>query len=253
MTLKEKIIKTFIKLKQNLSYSFLALIFKCYSAKHCQRIFYNTVKMLSICLKAAIPWPLREEIRRNIPECFESFEDVRVVLDCTEVFIQRPAELCCQILTYSYYKSAQTCKIVTGVSPAGNITFVSKSYGGQATDSSIFQQSDLIHLLEPGDAIMVDRGFLIDEVCQINRWKCVRPPFLKDKNQFSKEESILTAKIAKARVHVERSNQCIKTFKILGSVMPVALVPILEDIFIIIFATINMSSPILSDSKFMKM
>lgn len=86
---------------------------------------------------------------------------------------------------------------------------------------------------------MVDRGFLINEVCEVNRWKCVRPPFLKDKKQFSKEESILTAKIAKARVHIERSNQRIKTFKILGSIMPMALVPIIEDIFIIICATIN--------------
>lgn len=34
--------------------------------------------------------------------------------------------------------------------------------------------------------------------------------------------------------------------------MPVQLVPILEDIFKVICATINMSSPILSDSKFME-
>ena len=253
MSLKERVIMTFVKLKQNLSYSFLALIFKCYSAKHCQRIFSDTVKMLSLCLKPAIPWPSREEIRRNMPECFESFEDVRVVLDCTEIFIQRPAELCCQILTYSHYKSGQTCKIMTGVSPAGNITFISKCYGGRATDAAIFKESELIRLLEPGDAVMVDRGFLIDEVCEVNRWKCIRPPFLKDKKQFSKEESILTARIAKARVHIERSNQRIKTFKILGSVMPVALVPLIEDICTVVCAVINMSSPILSDSKFMEL
>lgn len=99
---------------------------------------------------------------------------------------------------------------------------------------------------------MVDRGFLIDEVCEINRLKCIRPPFLKDKKQFSKAESILTSKIATARVHIERSNQRIKTFKILGSTMPVKLVPLLEDIFTIVCATINMSSPILSDKNFMK-
>lgn len=52
---------------------------------------------------------------------------------------------------------------------------------------------------------MVDRGFLIDQEFEMNRWKCIRPPFLKDKPQFSHEESVLTAKIASARVHVERS------------------------------------------------
>lgn len=63
---------------------------------------------------------------------------------------------------------------------------------------------------------MVDQGFLIDELCEINRWKCIRPPFLKEKKQFTKAESILTSKIAAARVHVERSNQRIKSFKIVG-------------------------------------
>ncbi|EFN63684.1 hypothetical protein EAG_13058, partial [Camponotus floridanus] len=174
------------------------------------------------------------------------------------IFIQKPANLCCQIITYSHYKGSQTCKIMTGVSPAGNITYIIKPYGGRVTDSTIFQQSDLIKLLEPNDAVMVDRGFLIDEVCEINRLKCIRPPFLKDKKQLSKAESILTSKIATASpystkrpkdvlktVHIERSNQRIKTFKILGSVMPVKLVPILEDIFTVVCATINMSSPIL--------
>jgi len=252
MNTRDRVIMTYMKLKQNVSYSLLAIIFNCYSAKHCQRVFYNTVKILSKCLKPAIPWPSREEILKNLPQCFEGFEDVRVILDCTEIFIQKPANLCCQIITYSHYKGSQTCKIMTGVSPAGNITYISKPYGGRVTDSTIFQQSDLIKLLEPNDAVMVDRGFLIDEVCEINRLKYIRPPFLKDKKQLSKAESILTSKIVTARVHIERSNQRIKTFKILGSTMPVKLVPILEDIFTVVCATINMSSPILSDKNFMK-
>ncbi|EFN73369.1 hypothetical protein EAG_08831, partial [Camponotus floridanus] len=245
MNTRDRVIMTYMKLKQNVSYSLLAIIFNCYSAKHCQRVFYNTVKILNKCLKPAIPWPSREEILKNLPQCFEGFEDVRVILDCTEIFIQKPANLCCQIITYSHYKGSQTCKIMTGVSPAGNITYIIKPYGGRVTDSTIFQQSDLIKLLEPNDAVMVDRGFLIDEVCEINRLKCIRPPFLKDKKQLSKAESILTSKIATARFHIERSNQRIKTFKILGSIMPVKLVPTLEDIFTVVCATINMSSPIL--------
>ena len=64
--------------------------------------------------------------------------------------------------------------------PAGNICYVRKLYGGRFSDTAIFQQRDLLKLLEPGDAIMVDKGFLIDEVRQKNRWKYIRPPFLKD-------------------------------------------------------------------------
>lgn len=33
---------------------------------------------------------------------------------------------------------------MTGVSSAGNITYVSKVYGGRVNDSAIFDQSDLL-------------------------------------------------------------------------------------------------------------
>ena len=250
MNTRDRVIMTYMKLKQNLSYSFLAICFSCYSSKHCQRVIHDTIKILSKCLKAAIPWPSRQEISKNKPKCFEGFESVRIVLDCTEISIQHPANLCCQVITYSHYKGQNTAKVMTGVSPAGNITYLSEVYGGRATDSIIFEQSSLIKLLEPGDGVMVDRGFLIDEVCGKNEWKCIRPPFLRQKKQFTKEESLLTAKIAAARVHIERSNQRIKAFKILGSTLPSTLVPLIEDIFTVICGTVNMSAPILSDSKF---
>lgn len=250
MDIQDKILMTFVKLKQNLSYRALAIIFNCYTAVHCKRVFYDTVKILSDCLEIAVPWPTREEICKNLPQCFEGFENVRIVLECTEIFIQRPKNLCRQIITYSSYKKTQTAKLMTGVSPAGNITFISLVYGGRASDTAIFSQSILFKLLEPGDGIMVDKGFLIDEACAKNGWKLIRPPFLQAKKQFNKAESMLTSRIAKARVHVERSNQRIKTFKIVGTRMPGELLPILEDIFKVICATINMSSPIMSDSKF---
>ncbi|XP_026668212.1 uncharacterized protein LOC108623597 [Ceratina calcarata] len=251
MNTRDRVIMTYVKLKQNISYDFLAVLFDCYSSKHCQHIVDEMIKILSKCLKTAIPWPSREEISKNLPKCFEGFENVRVVLNCTEIFIQHPANLCCQALTYSHYKNSDTIKVMTGVSPAGNITFVSKMYGGRATDSDIFHQSDLIKLLEPGDGVMVDRGFLIDEVCRVNKWKCIKPPFLKDEKQFTKEESLLTSKIAAARVHIERLNERMQTFKILGSSMPSTLVPLAEDIFTVICGTINMSAPILNDDEFM--
>lgn len=97
---------------------------------------------------------------------------------------------------------------------------------------------------------MVDKGFTIDNECLANNWKCYRLPFLKEKRQFSKLEAILTSKIAKARVHVERSNQRIKNFKIMGETMPSNLIPVVEDIFLVICATVNFSSPILKDDKF---
>lgn len=141
---------------------------------------------------------------------------------------------------------------MTGVTPGGIISYFTKSYGGRHLDTALFEQSDLMTLLEPGDAVMTDRGFLIEEICARNNWKLIRPPFMKDKNQLSKDEAILTSKIAKARVHVERSNQRMKAFAILGETMSVKLVPELHKMLTVVCATVNLSSPIFKDDKFMK-
>lgn len=252
LSVQDKVLMTYVKLKQNMSYASLSIMFNCCTAKQCQRIFTDMIHILSKCLIVAIPWPSEEEISRNLPQCFEDFKDVRVVLDCTEIFLQKSKNLCCQLNTYSHYKSTYTCKFLTGVTPAGNISFISKPYGGRASDKAIFEQSNLKNLLQPGNAVMVDRGFLIDDMCQINGWKCIRPPFLKNKKQFTKSEAILTSKIACARVHIERSNQRIKAFQIVGSRLSVNLVPLLEEIFTVICATVNLNSPILKDGTFIQ-
>lgn len=252
MSLKDKILMTFVKLKQNCTYEFLAVLFRNYTPRHCIRVVEETISLLSACFRKAVPWPSKEEVSRNLPLCFEAFKNVRVVLDCTEIKIQNPPNLCCELLTYSHYKHGKTVKIMTGVTPAGNISFVSQAFGGRASDKQIFEQSGIVKLLEPGDDVMVDRGFLIDDICEFNKLRVIRPPFLKGKKQFTKSEAVVTADIAKARVHIERSNQRIKNFRILSDTLPSHLIPMIDDIFIIICGTVNLSSPILDDSKFMQ-
>ncbi|XP_044010825.1 uncharacterized protein LOC122854324 [Aphidius gifuensis] len=133
MSTREQIIMTYMKLKHNASYALLSLIFKAYSERHCQRVFKKMICILSKCLpKLAIRWPSREQNSRNMPKCFENFEDVIVIVDCTEIHIQVLPNLCCQLLTYSHYKGYNTFKFMTGVSPSGTITFISKAYGGSS-------------------------------------------------------------------------------------------------------------------------
>ncbi|XP_046736570.1 uncharacterized protein LOC124405587 [Diprion similis] len=249
-TVQEQILMTYIKLKQNASYALLAIFSRMYSAQSCKRIFLRMLDVLSRVLRVAIPFPSKTEISRNIPTCFEGFEDVRVVLDCTEIFLQKPKNLCCQILTYSFYKGTYTVKFMTGVTPAGMISFISKPYGGRSSDKAIFVESNLLEKLQANDAVMVDKGFLIDDICKKNDLKLIRPPFLKKQKQFSSVDACLTAKIAKARVHIERANQRLKTFKILGDKLPSKLASKIEQIFTIICGTVNIGSPILKNNKF---
>ncbi|XP_029835232.2 uncharacterized protein LOC115319400 [Ixodes scapularis] len=165
--------------------------------------------------------------------------------------ISQPKCLQCRINTYSHYKKGYTIKYVIGVSPGGLVTHVSQGYGGRASDEAIFQQSNLVSQLLPGiDHVMVDKGFLIEDVCESCLIEVIRPPFLQQK-QLSKAEALRTKKIATARVHVERAIQRIKIFKILSQKMPWSMVPLADDIVCIAAALVNLSKPILVDKRFM--
>lgn len=99
---------------------------------------------------------------------------------------------------------------------------------------------------------MTDKGFMIEDECLLNNLKLIRPPFLRDQEQFEKEDAIITAKIASARVHVERTIQRIKIFQILKKRYPFNRLDDLDNVMTIITGLVNLSSPILADTRFVK-
>ena len=59
---------------------------------------------------------------------------------------------------YSQYKSRWTHKVLLGCAPSGEITFISKGFGGRVTDSELTVKSGFVRLVEPGDTIMADKA-----------------------------------------------------------------------------------------------
>jgi hypothetical protein len=71
---------------------------------------------------------------------------------------------------------------MTVVTPAGLICYVSPAYGSRTSDKAIFEKSGLLDKLDMHhDEIMVDKGFLIDNICDNFGIKLIRPPFLRKK------------------------------------------------------------------------
>ena len=68
---------------------------------------------------------------------------------------QRPAHAC--------FKNTNTYKVLIGISPSGIITFVSKLYAGSISDKELTCCSGVMDLLQPGDSVMADRGFDIQD------------------------------------------------------------------------------------------
>jgi hypothetical protein len=60
--------------------------------------------------------------------------------DCTEIFVQTPSSLENQSQTYSNYKSHSTFKALVGISTTGAVVFISKLWGGSASDVEITRQ-----------------------------------------------------------------------------------------------------------------
>ena len=66
-----------------------------------------------------------------MPKCFkDAYPSTRVILDATEICIQKPTLPEFQQMTFSNYKNKNTYEVLIGISPSGAITFVSKVYSG---------------------------------------------------------------------------------------------------------------------------
>ena len=50
------------------------------------------------------------------------------------------------------------------IMPGSTISFISGSYEGSISDRRLVELSGLLKLLEPGDEIMADKGFLIQDL-----------------------------------------------------------------------------------------
>lgn len=107
-----------------------------------------------------ITWPSRELIDLHMPAQFKDlYPTTRVIIDCTELFIETPSSLNIQSSTWSSYKHHNTFKGLVGISPTGACIFVSRLYTGGISDQEITRCSGILDLVKPGDAVMADKGF----------------------------------------------------------------------------------------------
>uniref|UniRef100_A0A672SEE2 THAP-type domain-containing protein n=1 Tax=Sinocyclocheilus grahami TaxID=75366 RepID=A0A672SEE2_SINGR len=162
------------------------------------RIIKTWVNFLYTLLGAVGIWMSPEDIRATMPSVFGKYSDTQVIVDCTELKCQTPSSLLLQSEMFSRYKSHTTLKGMIGVSPHGAVTFVSSLYSGAVSDKELFRQSGIIPLLDKDMAVMVDKGFRINDLVPC---KVYRPPFLTKKSQLSHEEVLVTQDIPRLRIH----------------------------------------------------
>lgn len=124
------------------------------------------------------------------------------------------------------------------------VSIVSRLWGGNASDRYIVQNDDLIPKLSPGDVIMADKGFTIDDLLPANIGLNV-PPRVSTKSQMSSSEFFKTAHIASARIVVEMKMEQVKNIQILHSVLPLSEAHLAEQTTVTCVSLTNLLPPLL--------
>jgi hypothetical protein len=78
-------------------------------------------------------FPLKGCYCAHFANIVRRFTNIRCIIDCTEVFIERAASLSMQGQTFSNYKHHNTVKFLVAITPNGCICFVSKAWGGRTS------------------------------------------------------------------------------------------------------------------------
>ncbi|KAM7296420.1 uncharacterized protein ISCGN_021579 [Ixodes scapularis] len=246
MSVEQQVLLTLMKLRLGLVYGDLSRRFGV-SVSTVGNIFRAMLATLGRILRNVVVWLSKETIFRNVPQSFEEngFAGTTCILDCTEVFLQRPKKLLARAQTYSSYKGHNTVKFLVAIAPHGSVMFVSKVYGGRASDKHIVRDSGIISYFQHGDQVMADRGFSLDPEMEAKGVVLNVPAFTRGKLQLSEREVTETRRIASVRIHVERAINRIKSYRILKQALPIQHRKVANEIVYVCAGLCNLKGPLI--------
>jgi len=230
-SLQDQIVLTLFKLRQNHDFQVIAGTIGL-NPKTVSGYFHKWINIMYHKLRFLVKMQDRDHIFDTIPNHFRSeFPKITSIIDCFEIRCESPEKLRLKAQLYSNYKKHSTIKILISCSPTGSINFVSKAWGGRASDKTIVLESgfDKHTFHNPGDQILADRGFDLKEEFNIgSRSTLIVPAFKRMRKQLTSLDVEETRKIAHVRIHIERVICELRNrYKILGEgggTMPLTLV-----------------------------
>ena len=153
LTIFQQILLVIMKLRLNCDELDLAYRFGV-SQSTVSRVFNRWIYIMAQRLCRLIHWPSKDEVKMSMPQTFKKFYGRCIcILDCKEIFIERPTDLVARSQTWSNYKHHNTIKVLIAITPPGTISFLSKAWGGRASDKYNTEQCGIFENLLPGDII----------------------------------------------------------------------------------------------------
>ena len=179
-----------------------------------------------------IKWPEKEQLWKTMPNCLCARYGTKVVaiVDCYEIKIETPSHLVAKSATWLQYKHANTAKVFISMCPQGVTTFVSCAWGGRISDKHLTVNCGFLSKLLPGDIVLADRGFDIDEDVARMQATLQIPAFTCGCVQLSPQYLEKTRQLGNVRIHIERVIGATRQrYSILMSCIPIDFVKPKED------------------------
>lgn len=223
LTQFQEFVLTLMKLRLDCPLKDLAFRFGI-SITTVSRVFAKWLTIMDVKLRSLIKWPDRESLWKTMPQCFRaSFgKNVAVILDCFEIFIERPSGLLTRASTWSSYKHHNTAKVLLGITPQGTVSYVSDAWGGRVSDKHLTESCGILRCLLPGDVVLADRGFDIADSVGMMQARLHIPAFTRGKSQLNSLEVEDTRTIANVRIHVEHVIGVVRQkYSILRGTLPI--------------------------------
>jgi hypothetical protein len=205
LCIEDQFLLTLIKFRTHPTNKELSISFGI-SEKQVSNVFITWTNFMYYQWKEVDWWPSRSLVSYYTPADFcAKFPKTRLIIDGTEFPIQKPKQPVVQQATFSTYKNRNTMKILVGITPGGLVSYVSEAYGGATSDRQAVERSTLTQICDPGDEIMADKGFNVEDLFLPYQVTINMPTFFKKKNRMSGETVKKDRKISSKRVHIERA------------------------------------------------
>ena len=144
LSLFQQLMLVLMKLRLNVGDQDLAFRFSV-NQSTISRCLSKWIDVMYVRLTPLVKWPERGELLKTMPMEFrKSFKNCVTIIDCFEVFMERPTNLKARAQTWSNYKHHNTVKFLIAIAPQGAITFISKGWGGRVSDVHITENCGIL-------------------------------------------------------------------------------------------------------------
>ena len=242
---REKLFICLLRLKRGFTVKTLAALLSTPERKiepsHVRKIFTTFIQLMYVTFRDMqnFMFPQRTQLSKFLPKVFKTMKKIRCIVDCTEFRVECSRNFARQGNTFSSYKHTNTFKCLIAVTPNGGACFISDLFEGDIDDVRIFEESGIMKHLKPYDLVLADRGFTVRELLNPLQVELKIPAFLKGRKSLSAAEELETRRIAKARIHVERFNERLKQFKLVGRKMPLSIAPLATQMVVVAGCLVN--------------